>query len=91
MEGVRATNPFLVGVNDRIEAPLNSLVGQAIFRVGQAICPCRLVTIRTMSTQSVYPPSEEFVRKAHVKGMEGYLDLYRRAEQNPEEFWADVA
>src|SRR5579864_831392 len=44
-----------------------------------------------MSTPSVYPPSEDFVRKAHVQGMEGYLDLYRRAEQNPEEFWGEIA
>ncbi len=32
-----------------------------------------------MSTP-VYPPSDDFVRQAHVQGMEGYLDLYRRAE-----------
>ena len=44
-----------------------------------------------MSQSKVYPPSEEFVRHAHVKGMEGYLDLYRRAEQDPEEFWGDIA
>ncbi len=44
-----------------------------------------------MSESKVYPPSEEFVRHAHVKGMEGYLDLYRRAEQDPEEFWGDIA
>ena len=44
-----------------------------------------------MSTPSVYPPSEEFVRKAHVQGMKGYLDLYRRAEQDPEAFWGEVA
>jgi len=30
VEGVRATNPLLVGVNDSIEAPLKILVGQAI-------------------------------------------------------------
>ena len=40
---------------------------------------------------SVYAPPPDFVRKAHVQGMEGYLDLYRRAEQNPEEFWGEVA
>jgi acetyl-CoA synthetase len=44
-----------------------------------------------MSESKVYPPSEEFVRHAHVKGMEGYLDLYCRAEQDPEEFWGDIA
>jgi len=44
-----------------------------------------------MSESKVYPPSEEFVRHAHVKGMQGYLDLYRRAEQDPQEFWGDIA
>ena len=44
-----------------------------------------------MSTTGVYPPSDEFVRKAHVKGMEGYRELYRRAEQDPEAFWGDIA
>src|SRR5689334_19463766 len=44
-----------------------------------------------MSAPSVYPPSPEFVHKAHVQGMEGYLDLYRRAEQDPEEFWGEIA
>src|SRR5256885_2375025 len=44
-----------------------------------------------MSTDAVYAPSEEFVRKALVQGMPGYLDLYARAEKDPEEFWGDVA
>ena len=44
-----------------------------------------------MSTTGVYPPSDEFVRQAHVQGMEGYRELYRRAEQDPEAFWGDIA
>jgi acetyl-CoA synthetase len=44
-----------------------------------------------MSTPDVYEPNDEFVRRAHVKGIEGYRDLYRRAEQDPETFWAEVA
>ena len=44
-----------------------------------------------MSTIGVYPPSDEFVRQAHVQGMEGYWELYRRAEQDPEAFWGDIA
>ena len=44
-----------------------------------------------MSTTGIYPPSDEFVRKAHVQGMEGYRELYRRAEQDPEAFWSDLA
>jgi len=42
-------------------------------------------------SQALYPPSEDFVRKAHVQGMDGYRELYRRAEQNPEEFWGELA
>ncbi len=44
-----------------------------------------------MTDPTVYAPSEEFVRNAHIKGMEGYRDLYRRAERNPEEFWGEIA
>src|SRR5579883_1118803 len=40
---------------------------------------------------NVYPPPEEFSRKAHVPSMDAYRELYRRAEQNPEEFWGDIA
>jgi len=39
----------------------------------------------------VYPPSDDFVSKANVKGMDGYLDLYRRAEEDPEKFWSEFA
>src|SRR5439155_120239 len=44
-----------------------------------------------MSNPAVYAPSEEFVSKAHVRGIQAYRDLYRRAEENPEEFWGEVA
>ena len=44
-----------------------------------------------MSNPAVYVPSEEFVIKAHVRGIQAYRDLYRRAEENPEEFWGEVA
>ncbi|MGH9558628.1 MAG: acetyl-coenzyme A synthetase N-terminal domain-containing protein, partial [Bryobacteraceae bacterium] len=43
-----------------------------------------------MST-AAYRASEDFIRHAHVKGIEGYRELYRRAEQNPEEFWGEFA
>ena len=39
----------------------------------------------------IYPPSEEFVRNAHVSGMDAYLELYRTAEQDPEGFWGGLA
>ena len=44
-----------------------------------------------MSSEVIYEPSGEFVRRAHVKGIEEYRDLYRRAEQDPEKFWGEIA
>jgi acetyl-CoA synthetase len=44
-----------------------------------------------MSHPAVYPPAPDFVRKAHVQGMEGYRALYDHALQDPERFWAGVA
>jgi len=40
---------------------------------------------------NVYPPNPDFVRRAHVQGMEGYQELYRKAAENPEAFWAGLA
>jgi acetyl-CoA synthetase len=42
-------------------------------------------------SKHLYEPSEKFVQNAHVKGIEEYRELYRRAEQDPEGFWAGVA
>jgi acetyl-CoA synthetase len=42
-----------------------------------------------MST--LYPPSAEFARRAHVNSMDKYRELCRRAEQDPETFWGEVA
>ncbi len=39
----------------------------------------------------VYAPDPEFVRRAHVQGMEACRALCRRAREQPEEFWAEVA
>jgi acetyl-CoA synthetase len=38
-----------------------------------------------------FAPSAEFVRKAWVKGQAEYEELCRRAEQEPEAFWAERA
>jgi acetyl-CoA synthetase len=40
---------------------------------------------------AVYAPSAEFVKKACVQGMEAYRELYRNAEERPEEFWGELA
>src|SRR5712692_2681681 len=45
----------------------------------------------SMSQGAIYPPSPEFVEKAHVRGMDAYQDLYRRAEQDPDAFWGEIA
>ncbi len=47
-------------------------------------------TVTTPADQ-VYEPGPEFVRHAHVQGMEGYRALYARAKQKPEEFWGELA
>jgi acetyl-CoA synthetase len=44
-----------------------------------------------MSQDTVYTPSQEFVAKANVSGMEAYRELYRRAQEKPEEFWGELA
>ncbi|HWQ55553.1 MAG TPA: acetate--CoA ligase [Bryobacteraceae bacterium] len=44
-----------------------------------------------MSDQKVYLPNAEFVNRANVQGLEQYRELYRRAEERPEEFWGDLA
>jgi acetyl-CoA synthetase len=44
-----------------------------------------------MSEEKVYQPSAEFVSRANVKGMDGYRELYQKAEEFPEDFWGDLA
>ncbi len=38
-----------------------------------------------------FPPSDEFSRAAHVKSMAQYEEMYRRADEDPEAYWAEVA
>ena len=42
-------------------------------------------------SSGVYAPDAEFVRRAHVQGMQEYRALYEQAREHPEEFWAEVA
>jgi len=44
-----------------------------------------------MSENAVYAPPPAFSAKAHVKSLDEYRDLCRRAEEHPEQFWAEVA
>lgn len=44
-----------------------------------------------MSTPQTYPPSAEFVSRAHIRGMHAYHDLYDRAKSDPQKFWSELA
>ncbi len=44
-----------------------------------------------MVESRLFPPSDEFVAKSRVQGMEGYQELYDRAAADPEAFWAGEA
>jgi acetyl-CoA synthetase len=44
-----------------------------------------------MAEERIYPPSPDFVKHANVKGMEGYRALYKHAEEQPAEFWGELA
>src|SRR5579864_1556675 len=44
-----------------------------------------------MADAMVYAPSPAFAERAHVKGMEAYRELYRKAADKPEEFWGRLA
>ncbi len=44
-----------------------------------------------MPEDVTYQPSAEFVEHAHVKGIDEYRALYKRAEEHPEDFWGELA
>jgi len=46
---------------------------------------------REATAVKVYPPPEEFQKRAHIKSMEEYQKLYKRSIDDPEGFWAEVA
>jgi acetyl-CoA synthetase len=44
-----------------------------------------------LEEQRTFPPTEEFSRKAHIKSMKEYEEIYRRSIEEPEKFWAEMA
>ncbi len=44
-----------------------------------------------MSNDRIFPPPPEFAARAHVRGMDQYRDMVRRAESQPAEFWGELA
>ncbi len=57
----------------------------------QASATFTLIQSDSMSTPGLYEPSAAFAAQAHVNGIEEYRELYRRARQDPEAFWAEIA
>ncbi|MGB6686295.1 MAG: acetate--CoA ligase [Terracidiphilus sp.] len=45
----------------------------------------------TLREDRVFPPPDEFSRKAHIKSLAEYEALYKRSIEDPEGFWADAA
>ncbi len=39
----------------------------------------------------LFPPSEEFSSKAHIKSLDEYKRIYAEAAENPEAFWGKIA
>ena len=44
-----------------------------------------------MSEKRTFPPSDEFRRNAHIGSLEEYNALYKRAAEDTEGFWAEMA
>src|SRR5258708_25397275 len=44
-----------------------------------------------MADRNTYPPDPDFVKRAHISGLDAYRELYRRAADDPEAFWGDLA
>ena len=44
-----------------------------------------------VTDEKAIPPPEEFSKRAHVKSLEEYREIYARATENPEEYWGEQA
>jgi acetyl-CoA synthetase len=44
-----------------------------------------------LKEQRIFPPSPEFAKQAHIHSLEVYNSISRRAAEDPEGFWADIA
>ncbi len=45
----------------------------------------------TLQETRIFPPPAEFAASAHIKSFAEYEEIYNKAAENPEEFWASVA
>jgi acetyl-CoA synthetase len=44
-----------------------------------------------LQEKRLFPPSDEFCKHAYIKSMEEYEAIYKKAEADPEAFWAGIA
>ncbi len=44
-----------------------------------------------LKEQRIFPPDARFAADAHIKSAAAYESLRKRAAENPEQFWADIA
>ncbi len=44
-----------------------------------------------LKEKRLFKPSEAFSKQAHIKSMAEYEAIYKKAEADPESFWADAA
>ena len=44
-----------------------------------------------LKEQRIFPPNPEFSRRAHISSLEAYDSIAKRAEDDPEGFWAGIA
>jgi len=40
---------------------------------------------------NIYPPSEEIRKKAHIKSLDEYREMYRKSIEEPDVFWGEIA
>ncbi len=44
-----------------------------------------------LAEKRIFPPSKEFSKRAHIKSMKQYEEMYKRSIEDPEGFWAEIA
>jgi acetyl-CoA synthetase len=44
-----------------------------------------------LQEERVFPPASEFSQNAHIKSFQEYEELYEKAKNDPETFWAELA
>ena len=92
--GAAARDPFQPARNRRRRYPLSESQDARSAResLSQHGCATKSTDIESiLKERRKFEPPAEFSQAAHVKSVAEYEALYRRAEQDPEGFWAECA